>query len=638
MGVTPLTTSARVQPNFLDEDFAQHVRPLLEELHIPGLSIGTVDAGRVSAQGYGLARFPDIEANSDTLYYVDSTTKAMVAAATGVLIHGEKEESHQSLLATRTDGQRPSDQCCRASSDSAMNPEAIVQAYQHVGYLTKLFRTSWQYNNMMYSVVADALMVVTSLDCGRLLKKLIWDPPRMTSTYWRLEEIPTQKRQKDLARAYYWVQGGKQGGGHTVGHGIHTMDSRAAQRGQTIQGSSELEQRRVITKELFKELATTRSIVPEEGTLDHHRTYALGWMLAPLIAGIEHPIMCHGGGLNGFGTQVYILPNDDFGVVTMGNTATSSSIVGEILALGLVARKLDLDAAEKDKFVETLRAKLPPDAAPDTAARAKTGPALPASVMDEVAGNFCNPWSANTGMMRLDASASQSTMVSVNMAPLCTRHGFHIRSVPNEMNKEISFPAWKSYRSAREPGVTSRSYICGRTINKASDTWAAVKLSHEEAAIWAGTTSPSCILGMRLLSSLIDTDGDDEAGWEEKMVWFTPVTKCKYADQDLWPRIQQAYKVETGYYQFVATLSYGLLWLQIAIGATVTAIGSDSNRRARLAVTILGAINTFIAGILTFLKSRDQPNRALQFRNGLRDVCNELWRADAALRDPPFRL
>ncbi|EXJ69611.1 uncharacterized protein A1O5_07647 [Cladophialophora psammophila CBS 110553] len=180
--------------------------------------------------------------------------------------------------------------------------------------------------------------------------------------------------------------------------------------------------------------------------------------------------------------------------------------------------------------------------------------------------------------------------------------------------------------------------LCGEVVwesHSLTRLSAVVKLSHEEAANSVGTTSPPCILGMRLLSSLIDTDGDDEAGWEEKMVWFASVTKGKYADQDLWPRIQQAYKEENRYYHFVATLSYGLLWLQIAIGATVTAIGSDNNRRARLAVTILGAINTFIAGVLTFLKSRDQPNRALQFRNGLRDVCNELWRADAALRDPP---
>ncbi|OQV00186.1 hypothetical protein CLAIMM_05718 [Cladophialophora immunda] len=57
-----------------------------------------------------------------------------------------------------------------------------------------------------------------------------------------------------------------------------------------------------------------------------------------------------------------------------------------------------------------------------------------------------------------------------------------------------------------------------------------------------------------------------------------------------------------------------------------TQIDSPTNSNAaRIAITVLGAINTVIAGFLTFLKSRNQPNRALQFRNGLRGVYEDLW-------------
>jgi cob(I)alamin adenosyltransferase len=72
-----------------------------------------------------------------------------------------------------------------------------------------------------------------------------------------------------------------------------------------------------------------------------------------------------------------------------------------------------------------------------------------------------------------------------------------------------------------------------------------------------------------------------------------------------------------------------MLWLQIGIGATVTAIGTTNSNAARIAITVLGAVNTVMAGMLTFLKSRNQPNRALQFRNGLRDVYEDLWQVDA---------
>jgi hypothetical protein len=74
-----------------------------------------------------------------------------------------------------------------------------------------------------------------------------------------------------------------------------------------------------------------------------------------------------------------------------------------------------------------------------------------------------------------------------------------------------------------------------------------------------------------------------------------------------------------------------MLWLQIGIGATLTALGTTNSEAARIAITVLGAINTLLAGMLTFLKSRNQPNRALQFRNGLRGVVEDLWMIDSEM-------
>ena len=81
----------------LDDAFEQRAQALLDEYHIPGLSIAVVDDGEVSARGIGLARLPDVAATPDTLYYAGSTTKAMLAAATGVVMHGPKDDSDTSL-------------------------------------------------------------------------------------------------------------------------------------------------------------------------------------------------------------------------------------------------------------------------------------------------------------------------------------------------------------------------------------------------------------------------------------------------------------------------------------------------------------------------------------------------------------
>jgi hypothetical protein len=99
-------------------------------------------------------------------------------------------------------------------------------------------------------------------------------------------------------------------------------------------------------------------------------------------------------------------------------------------------------------------------------------------------------------------------------------------------------------------------------------------------------------------------------------------------------------------YWFVASLANGLLWAQIVIGAALTALGayvvpglpltgvrsaytffahhSTKTANAQTAVIYLGAASTVIAGLLTYFKSRNQPNRARQFRQALRGVRNKI--------------
>jgi hypothetical protein len=60
-------------------------------------------------------------------------------------------------------------------------------------------------------------------------------------------------------------------------------------------------------------------------------------------------------------------------------------------------------------------------------------------------------------------------------------------------------------------------------------------------------------------------------------------------------------------YKYFSWLINGCLGLQIVVAAALTALGAGGG--SRVAVTIFGAINTIIAGILTFLKGSGLPNR-----------------------------
>ncbi|OAA73816.1 hypothetical protein ISF_00717 [Cordyceps fumosorosea ARSEF 2679] len=75
-------------------------------------------------------------------------------------------------------------------------------------------------------------------------------------------------------------------------------------------------------------------------------------------------------------------------------------------------------------------------------------------------------------------------------------------------------------------------------------------------------------------------------------------------------------------YVFTATLVNTLLLTQIVLGAALTGLGASNS--SRVLITVFGALNTVIAGVVAFLKSRGQPMRARMFRDDLSRVVDEI--------------
>ena len=86
-------------------------------------------------------------------------------------------------------------------------------------------------------------------------------------------------------------------------------------------------------------------------------------------------------------------------------------------------------------------------------------------------------------------------------------------------------------------------------------------------------------------------------------------------------------------YWFVASTINFILLLQIVLGATATAL-TASKINAQVVSTIFTAIITVAAGVLAFLKSKGQPNRARQFHNDLRKVVERIENFEIEFRDP----
>ena len=287
----------------------------------------------------------------------------------------------------------------------------LVKNVRHLP-LCAPFRTEFHYNNIMYAIVSAAVEELEQKPCQAVLKERIWQPLGMEKTTWDLAaaaKTASSDPKYSLARGYYWVA--KEGCyvpdcyldlGPVVGAGanISTVNEYAlwvkdllAASGANIStvneyalwmkalltatsqpdesgdnGSATKPKRKSpITRHHFSAITHPRTIIGESvvgasgpktpvSRNDHlnPNMYALGWAIHPRrFPG--HSLIGHGGGLPGFGTQVYLCPDDDFGVVTMANTSITSNVVGDILAQELIGRKLGFSKEHVDRVTSTLK-------------------------------------------------------------------------------------------------------------------------------------------------------------------------------------------------------------------------------------------------------------------------------------------
>lgn len=122
---------------------------------------------------------------------------------------------------------------------------------------------------------------------------------------------------------------------------------------------------------------------------------------------------------------------------------------------------------------------------------------------------------------------------------------------------------------------------------------------------------------------------DDDASWDPhaqfcRLIGTSPPDKHPHhlGDRSLYRRATQKRRAQNITYGLTASLSNTLLLSQVVLGATLTALGASES--SHVLITIFGVLNTIIAGLVAYLKSRGQPMRARMFRDDLEHVVNEI--------------
>lgn len=86
----------------------------------------------------------------------------------------------------------------------------------------------------------------------------------------------------------------------------------------------------------------------------------------------------------------------------------------------------------------------------------------------------------------------------------------------------------------------------------------------------------------------------------------------------IYTRVVQAEETTAQRYKFFSILINTCLGIQIVVAAAVTALGAASGPHS--AVTAFGAINTIMAGILTYLKGSGLPDRLKHYHNEWKNI------------------
>ncbi len=185
-----------------------------------------------------------------------------------------------------------------------------------------------------YTVLTHLLEVKTQHPFSELLQKQFFQPLGMTSSALQPASACDRGMGDRLATGYAWVKSSKSF------HGFDMADCPEAQGAGSIITSANdfilwvkalIHREGTITEKLYQGLIRLRSIPdPSLGRLKRYRSptfYAAG---IGVCFHRGHMVIGHDGGVPGFGSRFFFLPDLKFGAVVMGNSSESHQVVSTL--------------------------------------------------------------------------------------------------------------------------------------------------------------------------------------------------------------------------------------------------------------------------------------------------------------------
>ena len=379
-----MTPTSSQQPLDCLDGLGEFVRAMMADWNVPGLSVAVIKDGQtVFAEGFGYrdvaAKLPVTQA---TLFPICSCTKAFTCAALAILVDEGKldwdlpvrkylpelrladqvvaERITARDLVTHRSGLPRHDLFWYSGVRSRAD---LLASLEHLEF-SKDFRTTYQYNNLMYMVAGCLIERITGIAWEDFVRARLLDPLGMAAA---VTSLAAARATADHARPYVekpeqapegvaWAPSSEELGEPVIAVPYFEFMDGINPAGGILAGAAEMAnwvalnlakgkrgETRIVSEAQIEQMQLPHMATPapqKYPELPPLGGYGLGWALYSYRG---YRVVSHGGAIDGFSTLVALLPEANAGLVVLSNlggSPTPTLIAYEVfdLFLGLKAK------------------------------------------------------------------------------------------------------------------------------------------------------------------------------------------------------------------------------------------------------------------------------------------------------------
>ncbi len=338
----------------------------------PGIAVGLVRGNEVIyLKGFGVKKLGGTDAvTPDTRFAIASTTKAFASAATAILVDEGKvqwEDHPGKHLA----GFRLSDPQANAlvtirdilshrtglsRNDSLWYGTNWTRAeiLRHIAEvpLTKPFRSTWQYQNIMFLAAGEAVGQTSGGTWEMFLGSRILNPLGMTNTGFnaadaqRAADVATpHEASKGVVKEGKWRDVSNIGSAGSMNSSVRDLTKwlRLHIAGGAFDGQ------RIVSEKSLRETHSPQMVVRDEAPWaelnpeTNLRSYGMGWFVQDYRG---RQLISHGGAIDGFRANAGFLPKEQLGFIILTNVNLASVV--ESLRYALLDIVLNVPEPRRD--------------------------------------------------------------------------------------------------------------------------------------------------------------------------------------------------------------------------------------------------------------------------------------------------